>query len=102
MWTSFLGRLLLCIDSFRSLVSRPAADVRVGGDRDDIEVAGTRRRQKTHGKMKYRGSTSGAVISESVVARRSISTVEVGGDPSSASASVIPSLCADVFLLVLG
>lgn len=38
-----------------------------------------RSRQNTHGIMKYRGSTKGAVTSERELARRSMRADEVGG-----------------------
>ena len=90
-----LGLDAIRLDVF---VSLPDGDGWDGGSRDEVDDVGMRRRQKTHGRMKYRGSTSGAVTSESVVATRSISTVDVGGDSTSGSTSFLARFCVDTTL----
>lgn len=78
---------------------------------DEIEEEaareGTSKRQNSHGRMKYRGSTRGAVISESAVAKIQIRKYDVGTSPSICSFMTVPILASPptaflVGLLVLG
>lgn len=47
--------------------------------------AGTSSRQKIHGRMKYRGSTSGADMSERAVVANQSSAVDVAGEADEAA-----------------